>query len=109
MRTFSFVLMLGLLLAVPVSHSASLRIVNARGAPFPQVMLTRTPVDVPAADLSDDGYARPGVTNPIPTVVARFCDARWQDQFRNEPIKPIPIVRVPRAMLMPISRSCRRS
>lgn len=75
MRTLSIAIMLSLLIAAPSSYSAAVRFVNERGEPLPQVMLTRTPVDQPEADLSDDGYAPHGVTNTSPTVVTRFSDA----------------------------------
>ncbi|GAB5451315.1 MAG: hypothetical protein Hals2KO_16430 [Halioglobus sp.] len=55
--------------------AAELKVVNVNGEPIAQAMLTRTPVDLPTADLSDDGYAPHGVTNTAATVVTRFTNA----------------------------------
>ncbi len=38
-------------------------------------MVTRTPLEQPPQDLSDDGYAPDGVTNTAPAIVTRFTDA----------------------------------
>ena len=70
-----------LLLAAPYSLADTLKISNEQGLPLPQVMVTRTPLEVPPADLSDDGYAPHGVTNTSPIVVTRFSDASGQVSF----------------------------
>lgn len=54
------------------ASAAELLITDPKGEPLAQVMLTRTPLDVPKADLSDDGYAPDGVTNVSPITVTRF-------------------------------------
>ena len=47
-------------------------------------MVTRTPLDVPQADLSDDGYAPNGVTNTAAVTVTRFSGADGTvDIFRD--------------------------
>ncbi len=84
LRTF----LVGLLLVAPASHAATLVVKNPRGEPLGQVMVTRTPVSQPEADLSDDGYAPHGVTNTTATVVTRFTDARGEVAF-DEPGKPV--------------------
>ncbi|MDX1735909.1 MAG: lyase [Halioglobus sp.] len=56
------------------SSAAATRVVDSAGNPLARAMLTITPVDVPAADLSDDGYAPHGVTNTAATVITRFTD-----------------------------------
>jgi streptogramin lyase len=61
--------------AQAVTPEAHTVIKNARGEPIAQAMVTRTPTNQPAADLSDDGYTPHGVTNTAATVVTRFSDA----------------------------------
>lgn len=55
--------------------SASLKIVDGQGEPIARAMLTLTPLQLPASDLSDDGYTPHGVTNTAATVITRFSDA----------------------------------
>lgn len=55
--------------------SGEIRVTDASGLPLPQAMVTRTPLNVPEADLSDDGYAPDGVTNVAAVTVTRFTDA----------------------------------
>ena len=55
-------LALGLIYALP-SLALTVHVVDQAGDPIPQAMITVTPTEVPAADLSDDGYAPHGVTN----------------------------------------------
>jgi streptogramin lyase len=46
--------------------------------------VTRSPLDIPTADLSDDGYAPHGVTNTAAVTITRFTDAAGKvDIFRN--------------------------
>ena len=73
MRIHSF--WLALLLVAQTSLGDTLTISNQQGQPLAQVMVTRTPLEVPAADLSDDGYTPHGMTNTSPTVITRFSDA----------------------------------
>ncbi|MAT92676.1 MAG: lyase [Halioglobus sp.] len=67
-------LALGLSISLP-ALAATVKVVNEAGEPLAQAMVTATPVQVPAADLSDDGYAPHGVTNTTATVLTRFTDA----------------------------------
>lgn len=78
MSSRPLVLLLILGLATP---AAAMRVVNERGEPMAQVMVTRSPAELPAADLSDDGYAPHGVTNITATVLTRFSDADGEVSF----------------------------
>ena len=66
-----------LLLAVCplLGNAGELLVTDAAGKPLAQAMVTRTPLDIPAADLSDDGYAPNGVTNTAAVTITRFTDA----------------------------------
>ncbi len=81
MGTLSQALVLGLSLAAPLALADVLVVKNGQGEPLSRVMLTRTPLDQPQADLSDDGYAPHGVTNTSPTVLTRFTDADGRVEF----------------------------
>ena len=73
---------IGVLLALPsLSAAVELKVTNETGEPLPQVMVTRTVVEKVKADLSDDGYAPDGVTNPADTTLTRFTDAGGSVQF----------------------------
>ena len=72
-----------LMLALTPAWGATLLVKNAAGDPLPQAMVTRTPQERPAADLSDDGYAPDGVTNTAATVVTRFTDASGRVSFAD--------------------------
>jgi streptogramin lyase len=77
-------ILLGLLLLLPLTgQAASLVIKNERGEPIAQVMVTRTPLQQPASDLSDDGYTPHGVTNMSATVQTRFTDASGVVHFET--------------------------
>lgn len=75
-------LLLGLLVILP-AWGATLLVKNPEGTPLAQVMVTRTPQDIPAADLSDDGYTPDGVTNTAATVVTRFTDTGGRVSFAD--------------------------
>jgi len=75
--------LLGLLLSSPAAQAATLIVKNPQGAPLPQVMVTRTPLEQPQADISDDGYAPHGVTNTAATVVTRFTNADGAVSFED--------------------------
>ena len=60
------------------SLAEPLLVTDTQGKPISQAMVTRTPLDVPAEDLSDDGYAPHGVTNTAAVTVTRFTDATGQ-------------------------------
>jgi streptogramin lyase len=80
--------LVGLLLLAPISQAATLVVKTPRGEPLGQVMVTRTPLAQPEADLSDDGYTPHGVTNTTTTVVTRFTNARGEVAF-DEPGEPV--------------------
>ena len=75
--------LLGLLLSSPAAQAATLIVKSPQGAPLPQVMVTRTPLEQPQADISDDGYAPHGVTNTAATVVTRFTNADGAVSFED--------------------------
>ena len=69
-------LLIFLLAAFPLLGAAGeLLVIDTSGKPLAQAMVTRTPLDIPAADLSDDGYAPHGVTNTAAVTLTRFTDA----------------------------------
>jgi streptogramin lyase len=72
-----------LMLALTPAWGATLLVTDAAGEPLPLAMVTRTPEALPAADLSDDGYAPDGVTNTAATVVTRFTDAGGKVSFED--------------------------
>ncbi len=74
MRPVTLPLLLSLLLAIQAT-AGELLVTDADGTPLPQAMVTRTPLVVPEADLSDDGYAPHGVTNVSAITVTRFTAA----------------------------------
>ena len=67
-----------LLLLASTATAEPLRVTDTQGKPIPLAMVTRTPLDVPAEDLSDDGYAPHGVTNTAAVTLTRFTDATGQ-------------------------------
>ena len=68
-----FLIPVGLAVLLPAATMAGeLLVTSTDGKPLAQVMVTRTPLDIPEADLSDDGYAPHGVTNVSPVTVTRF-------------------------------------
>jgi streptogramin lyase len=76
---------LAALLLTPLALADTLVIRNDQGQPLGQVMVTRSPVTQPAADLSDDGYAPNGVTNTSAPVLTRFTDAAGEVSFEPTP------------------------
>lgn len=64
-----------LLVAASVCQAVEMVVMNTRGRPIPQALVTLTPLRTPPADLNDDGYTPHGVTNIAPTVLTRFTDA----------------------------------
>lgn len=77
-----------LLLAAPLSSAATLQVKDEQGRPLAQVMVTRSPVAQPEADLSDDGYAPDGVTNTSAEVITRFTNAEGEVSFET-PTQPV--------------------
>lgn len=75
---------IALLLCSAAAHADSLLVTDAHGQPLAQAMVTRTPLEVPAADLSDDGYTPDGTSNTAAVTVTRFSDAEGQvDIFQD--------------------------
>ncbi|MEZ5501469.1 MAG: lyase [Halioglobus sp.] len=77
------ILLSGLLFLAP-AWGATLVVKDALGQPVTPAMVTRTPLDTPPADLSDDGYTPDGVTNTAATVVTRFTDADGTVSFEEQ-------------------------
>ena len=72
------------LLLAYASQASALLVTTADGKPLAQAMVTRTPLEVPVADLSDDGYAPNGVTNTAAVTVTRFSNPEGEvDIFRD--------------------------
>ncbi|RLQ23589.1 lyase [Seongchinamella sediminis] len=59
-----------------IAAAEPLLVTDPQGKPIAQAMVTRTPLEVPAEDLSDDGYAPHGVTNTAAVTITRFTDPR---------------------------------
>jgi streptogramin lyase len=78
-----YCLLLLLMLALAPAWGATLLVKNSAGDPLPIAMVTRTPQELPVADLSDDGYTPDGVTNTAATVVTRFTDADGKVSFED--------------------------
>ena len=77
------ILLIALVAIAPVSHGAGTTVKNVLGEPMPQVMVTRTPLNQPPADISDDGYPPHGVTNTAATVTTHFSDAGGEVSFAD--------------------------
>ena len=71
-----------------VSQALTFTVTNEAGEPLPQVMISRYPLDTPAANLADNGYAPNGVTNPAATSVTRFTNAQGTLTF-DDRISPV--------------------
>lgn len=84
MRTYLLALLVNLALFCQVLHAGDLQFTDAEGQPLAQVMVTRTPTQMPVADLSDEGYAPHGVTNQSATTLTRFSDAEGRVSFEHE-------------------------
>ena len=78
-----------LALLAPLAQAGTLTVKNPQGQPLSPVMVTRTLVQQPAADLSDDGYAPNGVTNTSAAVLTRFTNAAGEVSFADasEPVR----------------------
>ena len=66
-----------------LTQAAVINIRDEAGKAIAQTMVTRTPVEKVHADLSDDGYAPSGVTNPSDTTLTRFTDAAGNVYFED--------------------------
>jgi streptogramin lyase len=69
------------LLLAPLSQADNLVVKNDQGEPLAQVMVTRSPVSQPAADLSDDGYTPDGVSNTSAAVITHFTNKAGEVSF----------------------------
>ena len=58
-------------------------VTNEAGEPMPQVMISRTPVESPEANLADDGYTPNGVTNPTAASLTRFTNSSGTVTFAD--------------------------
>jgi len=56
-------------------HATTIIVKNENGEPLARVMVTRSLIERPALNLSDDGYTPHGVTNQSATSVTRFTNA----------------------------------
>ncbi len=56
-------------------EAATILVKGESGEPLAQVMVTRSPVDRPSQDLSDDGYTPNEVSNRVVTTVTRFTNS----------------------------------
>ena len=70
-----------LLLLAPFAQAGTLTVKNPQGQPLSPAMVTQTPLQQPAADLSDDGYAPHGVTNTSAAVITRYTNAAGEVTF----------------------------
>tara|TARA_R100000005_G_scaffold95945_2_gene79678 strand:- start:7305 stop:9068 length:1764 start_codon:yes stop_codon:yes gene_type:complete len=66
---------LSMLLFAAISHATDIQVMDAQGNPVPTAMVTASPLRLPPADLSDDGYPPHGVTNTAAVTLTRFTDA----------------------------------
>jgi virginiamycin B lyase len=66
------------------AQAVQLQVSDPEGNPIPQAMVTRTPLDTPTPDLSDDGYAPDGITNTAAVTVTRFTNAQGQVDIARE-------------------------
>ncbi len=62
-------------------HALGFKVVNAAGEALPQVMVSRSPVNTPEANLADNGYAPNGVTNQAATTLTRFTNTLGLVEF----------------------------
>ena len=73
------------LFAIATATAADpLLVTDTQGKPIAQAMVTRTPLEVPREDLSDDGYAPHGVTNISAVTLTRFTDASGRVDIAEE-------------------------
>lgn len=83
MRLHILPIILLVLLAPPTTRAGTLLVKNMQGEPMSQVMVTRTPLSQPAADLSDDGYTPHGITNASAMIQTRFGTSQWPRSIRR--------------------------
>jgi streptogramin lyase len=66
---------LSMLLFAAISHATDIQVTDTQGNPVSTAMVTASPLQLPPADLSDDGYPPHGVTNTAAVTLTRFTDA----------------------------------
>ena len=66
---------LSMLLLAAISHATDIQVTDTQGNPVSTAMVTASPLQLPPADLSDDGYPPHGVTNTAAVTLTRFTDA----------------------------------
>lgn len=84
MRSHKFKLttsLAALLIFSSLGQAATLSVKNEAGQAMGQVMVTRTLVEKVTANLSDDGYAPNGVSNPSDTTLTRFTGVAGKVSF----------------------------
>ena len=86
---------LTLLLISSYSQAATFVVTDAAGAAVSPAMITASPLTVPEADLSDNGYAPHGVTNRAVVTVTRFTDSAGRASFASDLDKHSIRVRAP--------------
>lgn len=70
-----------LLLISSHSHAATFVVTDSAGTAISPAMITASPLTVPAADLSDNGYAPHGVSNRAAVTLTRFTDGAGRASF----------------------------
>lgn len=75
---------LALMTVNAVTSAATITIKDQQGTPLAQAMVTQTPVNLPKADISDDGYTPHGMSNTALPVVTRFSNDKGQVDFEKE-------------------------
>ncbi|NOX68907.1 MAG: lyase [Gammaproteobacteria bacterium] len=73
------------LAAASSGHAATITVRNESGNALAQVMVSRSPVEKIALDLSDDGYPPNAVSNQAATTVTRFTDTEGVVRFNDVP------------------------
>jgi len=86
---------LTLLLISSYSQAATFVVTDAAGAAISPAMITASPLTVPDADLSDNGYAPHGVTNRAAVTLTRFTDSTGRASFTSDLDKHSIRVRAP--------------
>jgi len=82
----SFFLTVIFIASVNLGHAQIFTVTNEAGEPLPQVMISRIPVNVPDANLGDDGYAPNGVTNQTAATLTRFSNDQGRVSFSDTQI-----------------------
>ncbi len=62
-------------------HAAALLVQDESGAPIAGVMVTQTLAEARSLDTADEGYATPGLTQPVDAQYTRFTDSAGEVQL----------------------------